>query len=73
MTNERLIDLIIENMKSNKVDFEKQIDLLTSRINSIDSKVDSLLEFKWKLLGVATASSAIVAVMFHFAEVLMKK
>jgi hypothetical protein len=61
MEVDKLTDLIIKNMQENKDDLGKRIDVLTV-------KVDELLEFKWKILGMATVTSAVIAFLFHLFE-----
>jgi len=64
--DDKLITFMIQTMQQNKGDLEKRLD-------HIDSKIETLVEFKWKLLGVATGASAVVSVLFYLLEMTFRK
>lgn len=55
MSNKDLIDYFIAHSDA--------------RFDKIEQKVDDLLSFKWKLLGLATASSTLISVAFYILDV----
>lgn len=50
---------------------DKFLNYLKERIESIDQKVDKLLEFKWKIVGGALAVSLIVTVAVQVISLLV--
>ena len=50
---------------------EQLIQYMIKRIEDIDNKVDKLLEFKWKLYGMALASGAAGAGSFELITKIM--
>lgn len=64
--DEKLISFMIQTMQQNKGDLERRLD-------HIDNKIETLVEFKWKLLGVATGASAVVSILFYLLETAFKR
>ena len=46
----KILDLVVDMIKTNKVDVEK-------RLEEIDHKLDELLSFKWRLAGMTAVLS----------------
>lgn len=44
---------------------DKVFHLIVARIDRIESKVDQLLEFKWKVVGLALAAGILAAGIFE--------
>lgn len=49
--------------------FQKRTD---ERLESIEGKLDKLLEFKFRLMGASAAISAVVSFIFFIAEIYFK-
>lgn len=73
MTNEKLIDLIVSNMRDNKVDIERRLDALDSKFDKLSEEVRLLANFKWKIIGVASGASVVVAAIFQVIVLILKK
>lgn len=43
----------------------KLLEYIIQRVEHIDKKVDSLLKFKWQIMGGAIAGSAILTILFQ--------
>ncbi len=48
-------------------------DLIVARIDRLESKVDLLLEFKWKIAGMAIVVGVVSAGVFEFVVRVMFK
>jgi hypothetical protein len=46
----QIMQLVVDMIKGNKQDAEKRFD-------SIEEKIDRLLEFKWRIVGITAAVS----------------
>lgn len=49
----------------------RMFEYLTKRLDSLEHKVDSLLQFKWQIVGGGIAASALLTVTFQIAQVLI--
>lgn len=46
--------------------FAKYIETLDSRLESVETKLDDLLSFKWQILGGTAAFSLVVGIVIQF-------
>lgn len=51
----------------------RRIDDVTERIESIDSKVDELLKFKWQIIGGSMVLSALFSFIISFTMSVINK
>lgn len=54
----QILELVVDMIKTNKVDVEK-------RLEEIDSKLDELLSFKWRLAGMTAVLSLFGGVLIQ--------
>lgn len=45
---------------------QRIVDLIIARMDRIENKVDKLLEFKWKVTGVAIVVGGLVGIIARF-------
>lgn len=52
---------------------EKDIDELKQSQDKLHEKVDTILEFKWQIIGGATAIAALVSLAISLASIIASK
>lgn len=56
----KVVDLLIQNVRDNKKDFDSKIAEIHDQIAIVDEKIDELLAFKWQILGASMVVSILV-------------
>lgn len=65
--------LLIQNMRDHKEDTQKRFTEIKSELNSLNDKMDQLLQFKWKIIGGSIVVSGIVGMLFQVIVLILEK
>jgi len=57
----KVVDLLIQNVRDNKKDFDSKIAQVHDQLEILDEKIDQLLAFKWQIIGGSMVVSVLVA------------
>lgn len=72
--NQRLIDWVRQDLHKHELRIEGHLEEIQGQFESINRKVDDLVELKWKLLGGTVVASGIVGVTIQiFMAILAQK
>lgn len=61
----KLIDYVISHT-------DKKFDLIEERFGDLEKKLDSILQFKWQVVGGSIAISFMVTLLFNVLMILTK-
>lgn len=67
-----ILELLKEKIDGIKADLKEDIREVKSEISSIKSDVNKLLEFKWKIAGMAIVVGIVSAAVFEVVLVIIK-
>jgi len=65
--------LLVQNMRDHKEDTQKRFTEIKSELNSLNDKMDQLLQFKWKIIGGSIVVSGIVGMLFQVIVLILEK
>ena len=69
----RLIDIILKNMDDHKKDTNDRFEKLEVKVETIDSKLDQVLKFKYEIVAGTMVVSVILGVAFQIGLALIGK
>lgn len=61
----KLIDYVISHT-------DKKFDVIEERLGDLEKKMDSMLQFKWQVVGGSIAISFMVTLLFNILTILTK-
>ncbi len=67
------ITLLVQNMRDHKEDTQIRFTEIKSELNSLNDKMDQLLQFKWKIIGGSIVVSGIVGMLFQVIVLILEK
>lgn len=69
----KVVDLLIQNVRDNKKDFDHKIAQVHDQLEILDEKIDKLLAFKWQIIGGSMVISIIGGAVFNIVLSIMSK
>lgn len=71
MTN-KIIDYLMERFDKHEDRTNEKFDKIYERFEKMDKKIDKLIEFKWRVVGVMCGIGIALSLLYKLADLFLK-